>query len=66
MSGSVRSRTSHASMPPGLTTRSMVIARAAGAASATTAPASKAISARDPARRQAPALTSVSPRGGYP
>jgi hypothetical protein len=33
INGSAESRTSHASMPPGLTTRSMVIACAAEAAS---------------------------------
>ena len=42
-------------MPPGLTTRSMVIARVAGAASAIAPPAKSAIRARDAARMKAAA-----------
>jgi hypothetical protein len=65
--GSVRSRTSQASMPPGLTTRSMVMARAAGAARNSTAPATSAMSARVPAQAtEAVTVTSVSPRRECP
>ena len=67
ISGNVRSRTSQASMPPGLTTRSIVIARAAGAVREIMAPATSAMRARVPARRtEAGAFTSVSPRAGCP
>ena len=67
INGSAESCTSHASMPPGLTTRSMVIACAAAAASHNPMPATSAVSARVPLwRRKAEAFTSVSPRAGRP
>ena len=67
INGSAESCTSHASMPPGLTTRSMVIACAAEAASHNPMPATSAVSARAPLlRRKAEAFTSVSPRAGCP
>src|SRR6476469_5154524 len=48
INGSAESCTSHASMPPGLTTRSMVIACAAEAASHNPMPATSAVSAHAP------------------
>ena len=52
INGNAESCTSHASMPPGLTTRSMVIACAPGVASHNPIPATSAVTARVPVRRR--------------
>src|ERR1700730_12939110 len=66
ISGTVGLRTSQASMPAGLTTRSIVTARAGGANASTAAASSAASTQRLPRRKKTAGFTNVSPGAENP